>query len=207
MKKFLLLALTAGVVFGAGLNNELIELKLENKILKASLERCAQELNATKMTTGAQETIKNKREIKFNEKIAIDDLIEFEFQKTFFAKQIKPSKHTGVYSYYSSKGDDTTMTAAVLKLKNLSAEGIDLQKIFNATLIYDNKFKYPLGLAEEEADGSNFKTRMFGMNKIIPLIKTTIYVYGEVPLEIEKSDKPLNIIIEIRDQAFDLKIR
>ena len=207
MKKLLLLIAMVGVVFGAGLNDELIQLRLENKILKASLERCTQELNATKTTTGAQEKIKNKREIKFNEKIVIDDLIEFEFQKTFFAKQIKPSKHTGAYSYYPSKSDDTTMVAAILKLKNLSAESIDLQKIFKATLVYDNKFKYPLNLAEEEADGSNFKTRMFGMDKIIPLIKTTIYVYGEVPLEIEASDKPLNIIIEIRDQAYDLKIR
>ena len=204
MKKAFLIIFIAGIAFGAE-DDEHAKLRTENKILSGLLQRCGEELNATKGIAQEPKSAQTE-EIKVGEKIKIDEVLEFEILNSLFAKKVIPPKPKSFYNYYSVKGDDLTLLDITFNFKNLQGDDIDLTKVLKTTLIYDNKFKYKFDLDKEEADGSNFERNFFTL-KIKPLVKNKIHLITEIPLEIETSDKPLFAIIQIKNTSYIYRIR
>lgn len=164
---------------------------------------------ATTSTTPA-EPVEQKQEdtvtpIKKGETVTLQDYADIKVTGHKISKKIEPSKPGSFYTLYESKEADSTYFALIIKVKNLSAEGIKADKIAEVNLKYDNKYDYNTFSTIEERGGEDFTYT--NITEVDPLKTGTLYYLAEIPNEAAKSDKPLKAEIKVQDKVYEYTVR
>lgn len=163
------------------------------------------DIDNTNNSNDVEEKIEYK-EVKIGQTVTVEEYLEYSFLSDKFTKKLNPSKPDSYYHYYEAKSSDNILLVIKTKIKNLQTEEINGEDLPVATLVYDGKYKYSCNLVLEEDDGSDLDDYKSWM-EIEPLKKRTFYYYAELPKEVKNDGKSLSLIITLKDEVYEVKIR
>ena len=147
-------------------------------------------------------------DVDLGQQIEYPDNYTISFLSSNFTKKVVPTNPDSYYSYYEAKDKDNN-TYFVLKtnIKNLGTEKLEGEKLPDAKLIYDEKYKYDAFLVTEEDDGSDLEGYDWYMD-IDPLKTKKIWYLVEIPNEVEnETNKSLVMEYQFNDKTYHVSIR
>lgn len=144
------------------------------------------------------EVTEKRKELQNNEVILINDLCEFYVESSKIAKEIKPKRPSGVYSYYEAE-EGKVIVDICISYKNLTGNDVDSDEVMDATLLYANKYNYD-GFCVVEEDNRSDMTRD---NDIAPLTTEFIHFLFKVPVELQNSTEELCITLKVGENEYN----
>ncbi len=153
------------------------------------------------------------QEIKLNETITIPDFCEFTIVSKTFSKEIYPPSGYKEYSvlnpfvaYYECEDPEGIFLDIVIKIVSLSEEYDEFSFYFDGELTHNNKFKYSSYIETfESSNGEYFRPPSNSF--IDPLRSIFLHNIFELPLSISQEDKPLYLILSVKDKKYKYVIR
>lgn len=158
-------------------------------------------------SSNEKEETKKAVDVKIGQNIQYDDNFNISFQSSLFTDKLNPSKPDSFYHYYEVKDSSNTNFVLKTNIKNLGTETLEGDKLPDATLIYDGKYKYEMQLITEEDDGSDLQGYDWYMD-IDPLKTKKIFYMVEVPDEVEtNTSASLVVQYEIDSTIYNVVVR
>ena len=142
--------------------------------------------------------------------ITVQDFCAITIDKAEFVDTISPSKPSSYHSYYQAKTPDTTLFNLVTHIKNLQGTAQKSNSFVTVELIYDDKYHYKCSdiLEGSSYGGGNDLDPYTSVSSIDPLTsKMMHYVVLSVPKTMATDEKPVNAIITIQGQKYQLKVK
>ena len=168
---------------------------LEKKI--EALEKENAELKAAMGNPGAGKADAEKKEIA--------DFAELTIQGAKFANKITPPNPDSFYSYYEVKDASNTYFDTVIKVKSLLTEGKSADEFVSVKVVYDNKYEYNAFSTIEDKGGADFTYT--NITSIEPLKTGTLHFIAEVPAEVAKDKKPIQVIVSTNGEDYTYTYR
>ncbi|WP_240765101.1 hypothetical protein [Paenibacillus dendritiformis] len=204
----------------AELEKKIAALEKENAELKATLGNAdaskadgEKKENAGNDSAGkSEETSDNDsapgdkaKVIEAKKPLEIADFAELTIQGAKFANKIAPPNPDSFYSYYEVKDASNTYFDTVIKVKSLLTEGKSADEFVSVKVIYDNKYEYNAFSTIEDKGGADFTYT--NITSIEPLKTGTLHFIAEVPAEVAKDKKPIQVIISSNGEDYTYTYR
>lgn len=153
------------------------------------------------------------QEIKLNETVIIPDSFEFTIDSSNILREVYPTipdkSYTvfgGNIAYFECNSQKAIFINLILKIKNLNEDTQIFDKTFDITVIYNNKYKYtPIEQVFEDDSGEFFTPTQY--YPVDPLRTELLHSIIEIPLDISNDDKPLAILIKVKNKEYKYIIR
>jgi hypothetical protein len=142
--------------------------------------------------------------------ITVQDFCAVTIDKAEFVDKISPSNPSSYHSYYQAKTPDATLFNLVTHIKNLQGTAQKTNSFVSVELIYNDKYHYKCSdvLEDSSYGGGNNLDPYTSVTSIDPLTsKTMHYIVLDIPKEMATDDKPVNAIITIQGQKYQLKVK
>lgn len=153
------------------------------------------------------------QEIKLNEIISIEEFCEFTIVSNNFSKEIYPPNGYKEYkvldpfmAYYECEDPEGIFLDIVIKVINLSEDYDEFSFYFDGELTYNNKYKYSSYIETFESSSGEY-FRPPSNSFIDPLRSIFFHNIFELPLNISQEDKPLYLILTVKDKKYKYVIR
>lgn len=126
-------------------------------------------------------------------------------EKTSFTNSVEPANKGSLYAVNGTKEQDRVYLDAVFTFENTAADSVEAGQVLQATVIYDNKYVYDsFVLIEQGKNADLFDTSMI---QIKPRATGKLHYAFELPQKLEKSSKPLVLIISFNSKDYYCQIR
>ena len=157
--------------------NESLKRQID-KMLDTEHESEKEQAPIDNTTTENQDDVPSQpKSIKLNEAFDVGEIMSITFISSEWCDEIKPSNTSSVYSYYQDV-DGEKFFLIHGNIKNLAGMNLDIQYASKGELLINGKYKIPVVLETEEADGTSF----YGTVK--PLQTLPLIVYASVSDEL-----------------------
>jgi len=147
----------------------------------------------------------NGKVIEAKKPLEIADFAELTIQGAKFANKITPPNPDSFYSYYEVKDASNTYFDTVIKVKSLLTEGKSADEFVSVKVVYDNKYEYNAFSTIEDKGGADFTYT--NITSIEPLKTGTLHFIAEVPAEVAKDKKPIQVIVSTNGEDYTYTYR
>ncbi|MBG9793739.1 phage lipoprotein [Paenibacillus dendritiformis] len=204
----------------ADLEKKIEALEKENAELKAALGNldagkadAENKENAGNDSAGKSEEKSDKeaapaakgKVIEAKKPLEIADFAELTIQGAKFANKITPPNPDSFYSYYEVKDASNTYFDTVIKVKSLLTEGKSADEFVSVKVVYDNKYEYNAFSTIEDKGGADFTYT--NITSIEPLKTGTLHFIAEVPAEVAKDKKPIQVVVSVNGEDYTYTYR
>jgi hypothetical protein len=143
--------------------------------------------------------------ISLNQPLTIPDFAEITLKKVSFTTKVTPPNPGSFYTYYEVKDSANIFYDIVVDIKNLLPTGKMSNEFIAVKVKYDGKYEYGSFSTIEEGGGSDFTYT--NITSIEPLKSGTIHFIAELPVDVSKDQKPLEVIVASNGEDYVYKAR
>ena len=211
MKKFKSLALLSLSLFlltscqnNTSSNNEINQLKKENEELKLELSKkdTSNSIDSSNTNNTKESIFTNSKEITIGETI-ITDTKEVTINSISFEKTILPKNTNGYYTYYESE-EGKVYIYINSDIKNLEKEAVKADELLYVQVDYNNGFKYAgFSIVDDSKSGFTYSN----ITQIDPLDTLGVHFLVDCPIEVQESDNPVIVNLDIDDTIYTYKLK
>ena len=134
--------------------------------------------------------------------VTVPGKAEFYVDFCQLAKDVRPPKPEGAYSYYEGE-DGKVYIDLCLGFKNLGTEEVSADDIFECEVLYDGSYEYTtFEVAEDDNRGS-----LRSYKDLSPLSNEYVHIISSVPEEVQTSGKPLMLTIKYEGKKYTFDVR
>ena len=182
-------------------NNEINQLKKENEELKLELSK-KDTLKSTNSSNTQKSISSNNKEIVIGETI-ITDTKEVTINSISFEKTILPKNTNGYYNYYEAE-EGKVYIYINSNIKNLKKEAVNADELLSVQVDYNKGFKYAgFSIVDDSRRGFTYSN----ITQINPLDTLGVHFLVDCPIEVEESNNPVIVNLDIDNTLYTYKIR
>ncbi len=149
----------------------------------------------------ATKPVDNTKVITVGENVTIDDVCKFTFDYIDITDNVAPPKNPDD-SYYEAE-DGKVYLDFCIAYNNMSSGSVDSDDVMSGKLIYDDKYEYN-GFPIAEAENREYLT---SYESISPLTTEYVHYLFMIPEEIENSDAPIELRMQIGGENYKVMAR
>ena len=144
----------------------------------------------TPPTTTTTEALPEIKSVALNQTFDVGNTMSVTLTSTEWCEEIKPSKTSGIYSYYEDKNGEKYFVIHG-SLKNLSSKELDAKYSGKAVLTINNKYNQDAIMVTEDVDGNSF------YDPVKPLQTRPLYIFCSISDELFNECKTIELSLNL----------